>query len=128
LLESYIEKSGKSKGKIVFAGDGINDAPVLARSDIGIAMGGIGSDAAIEAADVVLMTDEPSKVAVSIMIARKTHRIVWQNVIFALGTEVVVLTLSAFGLATMWMAVFSDEGVAIIAVLNAMRAMKVERL
>ena len=128
MLESYIEKSGKSKGKIVFAGDGINDAPVLARSDIGIAMGGIGSDAAIEAADVVLMTDEPSKVAVSIMIARKTHRIVWQNVIFALGTEVVVLTLSAFGLATMWMAVFSDGGVAIIAVLNAMRAMKVERL
>jgi len=128
LLESYMEKSGKSKGKIVFAGDGINDAPVLARSDIGIAMGGIGSDAAIEAADVVLMTDEPSKVAVSIMIARKTHRIVWQNIIFALGTEVVVLTLSAFGLATMWMAVFSDGGVAIIAVLNAMRAMKVERV
>jgi len=128
LLESFIEKSGKSKGKVVFAGDGINDAPVLARSDIGIAMGGIGSDAAIEAADVVLMTDEPSKVATSILIARKTHRIVWQNIIFALGTEVVVLTLSAFGLATMWMAVFSDGGVAIIAVLNAMRAMKVERV
>jgi Cd2+/Zn2+-exporting ATPase len=128
LLEAYMEKGGKNKGKIVFAGDRINDAPVLARSDIDIAMGGIGSDAAIEAADVVLMTDEPSKVAASIRIARKTHRIVWQNIIFALGTEVVVLTLSAFGLATMWMAVFSDGGVAIIAVLNAMRAMKVERV
>lgn len=126
IVESYIEKGKNGKGKVVFAGDGINDAPALARSDIGIAMGGIGSDAAIEAADVVLMTDEPLKVATSIQIARKTSRIVWQNIIFALGTEAVVLTLSAFGLATMWMAVFSDGGVAIIAVLNAMRAMKVE--
>ncbi len=128
IVESYIEKGKNGKGKVVFAGDGINDAPALARSDIGIAMGGIGSDAAIEAADVVLMTDEPLKVATSIQIARKTSRIVWQNIVFALGTEAVVLTLSAFGLATMWMAVFSDGGVAIIAVLNAMRAMKVERV
>ncbi len=128
IVESYIEKGKNGKGKVVFAGDGINDAPALARSDIGIAMGGIGSDAAIEAADVVLMTDEPLKVATSIQIARKTSKFVWQNIVFALGTEAVVLTLSAFGLATMWMAVFSDGGVAIIAVLNAMRAMKVERV
>jgi len=123
ILEKYLSES---KGKVIFVGDGINDAPALARSDIGVAMGGIGSDAAIEAADIILMTDEPSKISTAVKIARKTKRIVWQNIIFALGTEVVVLTLSAFGLATMWMAVFSDGGVAIIAVLNAMRAMRVD--
>lgn len=113
----------KSKGKTIFVGDGINDAPVLARSDIGIAMGGIGSDAAIEAADIVIMTDEISKVATAIKIARKTHQIVWQNIIFALGIKGVILVMGAFGIATMWEAVFGDVGVALIAVLNASRAL-----
>ncbi|NLK98459.1 MAG: cadmium-translocating P-type ATPase [Epulopiscium sp.] len=117
----FIQNQMLSKQKLIFVGDGINDAPVLARADIGVAMGGLGSDAAIEAADIVLMTDEPSKLVSAIKIANKTRRIVWENIIFALGVKIFVLALGAFGFATMWAAVFSDVGVALIAVLNAMR-------
>lgn len=123
-----LDKQKSSKGKLVFVGDGINDAPVLARADIGIAMGGLGSDAAIEAADIVIMTDEPSKIADAIKIAKRTKTIVWQNIIFALGVKGIFLILGAFGIATMWEAVFADVGVSVIAILNAMRVMKVEKL
>jgi len=120
-----LQKEKSPKGKIIFVGDGINDAPVLSRADIGIAMGGVGSDAAIEAADIVIMTDEPSKIAMAIKIARKTKKIVMQNIVFALGVKTIILILAVFGAANMWEAVFGDVGVALIAVLNSMRAMKI---
>lgn len=123
-----LEKEIGSNGKLVFVGDGINDAPVLARADIGVAMGALGSDAAIEAADVVLMTDEPSQLVKAIKIAKRTKRIVQQNIIFALGIKGVVLVLGAVGIATMWAAVFADVGVALIAVLNSTRAMYVKNI
>lgn len=121
-----VEKEKSSKGKLVFVGDGINDAPVLARADIGIAMGGLGSDAAIEAADVVIMTDEPFKIVTAIKIAKRTKSIVMQNIVFALGVKAVILVLGALGIANMWEAVFGDVGVAVIAILNSMRALKVK--
>lgn len=126
LEELFSQKS--KKGKLAFVGDGINDAPVLARADIGIAMGGLGSDAAIEAADVVIMTDEPSKIATAMKISKKTLKIAHQNIVFAIVIKIIVLILSAFGITTMWAAIFADVGVTIIAVLNAFRALNVKNL
>ena len=126
LEELFSQKS--KKGKLAFVGDGINDAPVLARADIGIAMGGLGSDATIEAADVVIMTDEPSKIATTMKISKKTLKIAHQNIVFAIGIKIIVLILSSFGITTMWAAIFADVGVTIIAVLNAFRALNVKNL
>ena len=126
IVEELMKEKSES-GKLLFVGDGINDAPVLALSDIGVSMGGLGSDAAIEASDVVIMTDEPSKIAESISISRKTMRIVKQNIIFAITVKISVLLLSALGIATMWSAVFADVGVSVIAILNAFRILKVRK-
>ncbi|MDD5659182.1 MAG: HAD hydrolase family protein, partial [Actinomycetota bacterium] len=121
------EKQKNKNGKIIFVGDGINDAPVLARADIGVAMGGLGSDAAIESADIVIMDDEPVKLAGAIYIAKRTKRIVLENIFFALGIKIAILALGLFGTASMWEAVFADVGVTLLAVLNTLRVFKVKK-
>lgn len=126
-VEELLEKRGRNE-KLAFVGDGINDAPVLSRADIGIAMGALGSDAAIEAADVVLMDDDPMKISKAIRISRKCLRIVYENIWFAIGIKGICLVLGALGIANMWLAVFADVGVMILAVLNAVRALFVRKL
>jgi len=121
-IEQFIDEN--KGGKVAFVGDGINDAPVLARADVGIAMGALGSDAAIETADVVLMTDSPSKVALAIDVAKTTRNIVWQNIYFAMGIKLVFIVFGVLGVATMWEAVFGDMGVALIAIFNSLRILK----
>ena len=123
-LDQVLSLLKKAKGKVAFVGDGLNDAPVLAMADVGIAMGAYGTDAAIEAADSVIMTDEPFKIVESIKIAKKTMRIAKQNIIFAIGIKRMVLVLGFFGIATMWEAVFADVGVTVLATLNALRTLK----
>ena len=124
-VEALLQKKNKKK-TLAFVGDGINDAPVLSRADIGISMGAIGSDAAIEASDIVLMDDDPKKIATAISISKRTLAVVYQNIVFALGVKGIVLLLGAFGHAGMWAAVFADVGVSVIAILNAMRVLKVK--
>ena len=126
-VEELLERKG-SREKLVFVGDGINDAPVLSRADIGIAMGALGSDAAIEAADIVLMDDDPLKIATAIRIARKCIRIVYENIYFAIGIKVICLALGAVGIANMWVAIFADVGVMVLAVLNAIRALFIKKM
>ena len=123
-----ILKSPKENDKVAFVGDGINDAPVLSRADLGIAMGGMGSDAAIEAADVVLMDDDPMKIGKAIRISRKCLKIVWENIIMALGIKGVCLILGIFGIVNMWLAIFADVGFMILAVLNAIRVMYIRKI
>lgn len=119
-----MERESSDGGKIGFVGDGRNDAPVIARADVGVAIGGLGSNAAIETADVVIMTDAPSKLAQSIEVAKKTRGIVWQNIIMALGIKGIFIALGIIGIATIWEAVFADVGVALLAILNATRAIR----
>ncbi|MCH5190042.1 MAG: HAD-IC family P-type ATPase, partial [Oscillospiraceae bacterium] len=123
IVEELFAKKSKN-GKLLFSGDGINDAPVLARADIGIAMGGIGSDASIEAADIVIMDDDIGKIGTALKISKKTLKIVKENIAFALGIKISFLILGAFGITTMWMAVFADVGVSVIAILNSMRTLR----
>ena len=127
MVEKLLSQKNE-KEKLAFVGDGINDAPVLSRADIGIAMGAMGSDAAIEAADIVLMDDDPLKIAKAIRIARKCMRIVYENIYFAIGVKVICLILGALGIANMWVAIFADVGVMVIAVLNAIRTLYVKNL
>jgi len=124
-LEKIIEQNEKGK-KVAFVGDGINDSPVLARADIGISMGGVGAQSAIEASDVVLMTDEISKIIEGIGISKKTNKIIKQNLLFSIGIKIIILALSILGLSNMWQAVFADVGVSIIAILNSMKTLRIK--